>query len=443
MRELLQDYLFHVGIDVQPIDTEVHTSSMLAEFVRLEREAVKNPVAQEFWRKTLTGSRATSLESDAAHEAPTAADPVATDVVPSWLLDGLRQLATTRGVPMKSLLLAAHCVTLQRLSGEEDVTTGVVTHGRARSGGCRTGRWAVPQHDSDPAQRDTGDMAGCGGAPGPDGAREPSPSALPVAGDAIRRGPSTVRYGVQLRQLPHFLRGGGGEGVKLLDVEVYEQTNLALLATAGIDPRTQRLFLRVSGSPDRVTATQTREYVTTFMRVLAAIARTPEAAVDTKADAFESPDVTQQIAQVAAASPEAVALVTDDAAWTYAELDGAADRLAIGLLAAGMPPGARIGVMLRAFARAHRDCPRCAQGRRGRRTAGHELSAQPHRRDDRARQTIPRHLEHRRGPCTSGYIGKADRFRSSTLPAPHMCCSRPVRRVSRRASRCRTGRWPT
>ena len=37
---------------------------------------------------------------------------------------------------MKSLLLAAHCVTLQRLSGEADVTTGLVTHGRPGRAGA-------------------------------------------------------------------------------------------------------------------------------------------------------------------------------------------------------------------------------------------------------------------------------------------------------------------
>ncbi len=48
----------------------------------------------------------------------------------------------------------------------------------------------------------------------------------------------------------------------------------------------------------------------------------------------------------AAAAPDATALATDSATWTYAELDGSAERIAAGLLAAGMPPGARVGVML-------------------------------------------------------------------------------------------------
>ncbi len=55
IRELVQDYLFRLGIDVPPIDTEVHSATMLAEHVRLEREALENPAAQEFWRSCLGG----------------------------------------------------------------------------------------------------------------------------------------------------------------------------------------------------------------------------------------------------------------------------------------------------------------------------------------------------------------------------------------------------
>ena len=69
MRELVQDYLFRLGIDVPPIDTDVHSATMLAEYVRLEREALESPAAKEFWRRALAGSRATTLESYVAHEA--------------------------------------------------------------------------------------------------------------------------------------------------------------------------------------------------------------------------------------------------------------------------------------------------------------------------------------------------------------------------------------
>ena len=74
--------------------------------------------------------------------------------------------------------------------------------------------------------------------------------------------------------------------------------------------------------------------------------RSPERASDYAADELAVRDVVQFISQQAAATPDANALATDSATWTYAELDGSAERVAAGLLTAGMPPGARVGVML-------------------------------------------------------------------------------------------------
>lgn len=136
MRELLQDYLFHVGIDVAPINTEVHAATMLAEYARLEREALEEPAARDFWRNTLDGAQATSLSTCVAGEAAVTVDPVVTAPIPPRLQDAVGLLAKSRGLPLKSLLLAAHCVTLQRLSGQRDVTTGLVTHGRPGRAGA-------------------------------------------------------------------------------------------------------------------------------------------------------------------------------------------------------------------------------------------------------------------------------------------------------------------
>jgi amino acid adenylation domain-containing protein len=132
----------------------------------------------------------------------------------------------------------------------------------------------------------------------------------------------------------------------LLGFEADERTNYALLVTAAVDPRTGRLSLRVSGDRAALTASQAREYANSFIRVLAAIVRSPEQASDYAADELAARDVAQFISQQAAATPDANALATDSATWTYAELDGSAERIAAGLLTAGMPRGARVGVML-------------------------------------------------------------------------------------------------
>jgi amino acid adenylation domain-containing protein len=346
IRELVQDYLFRLGIDMAPIDTEVHSAIMLAEYVRLERAALENSAAKEFWRRALAGSRATALESYVAHEPPATADPVVAVRIPQWLQDAARQLAVSRGVPMKSLLLAAHCITLQRLSGEVDVTTGLVTHGRPGRAGAEVAAGlflnAIPirLNETPTTCLDAVEHIARWERASHRYRRYPLQAMESDAGRPLfRTAFNFVNYHL-------FAKFVGATEVELLDFEVYEQTNFELLATAGIDPRTGRLFLRVNGDPESVTTAQAREYGNTFMRVLAAIVRSPERALDPSADELTARDVTQLVAEQAADKPDTAALVADSAPWTYAELDGGADRLATGLLAAGMPPGARIGVML-------------------------------------------------------------------------------------------------
>jgi amino acid adenylation domain-containing protein len=346
IRELVQDYLFRIGVDVAPIDTGRHSATMLAEYVRLERAALENPAVREFWRRALAGARATSLESDVAHEAPASADPVVTVLIPRWLQDAARELAESRGLALKSLLLAAHCVTLRRLSGEADVTTGLVTHGRPGRAGAELAAGLflstipIRLNETPTTYLDTVEHI----------------ARLERASHRYRRYPLQAMESDAGRPLVNtafnfvnyhlFAELAGATDVELLDFEVYEQTNFSLLATGGFDPRTGRLFLRVNGDPESVTAAQAREYANAFTRVLAAVVRSPERAFDPGADELTVRDVTQLIAEQAAAKPDLVVLVADSATWTYAELDDSADRLAAGLLAAGMPPGARIGVML-------------------------------------------------------------------------------------------------
>jgi hypothetical protein len=116
--------------------------------------------------------------------------------------------------------------------------------------------------------------------------------------------PPFVEHSVQLRQFHPFAELAGITGIELLDFEVHEQTNFALLATVGIDPRTARLFLLVSCDPEDVTAAQTHEYANTFMRALAAVVRSPEQAIDLGTNAVTARDVTQLVSEQAAIKPD-------------------------------------------------------------------------------------------------------------------------------------------
>jgi amino acid adenylation domain-containing protein len=338
LRELVQDYLFRLGIHVPPVDAQVHSATLLAEYVRLEREALENPAAQEFWRVSLDGSRATSLESYVAHEATPTADPFVTVLIPQWLQCAAGQLAVSRGLPMKSILLAAHCVTLQRLSGEADVTTGLVTHGRPGRAGAEVAAGLFL--NTIPIRFDAIDHI----------------SLFERASHRYRRYPLQAMQSDAGRPLFNvvfdfvnyhlFAELTGVTGIEPLGFDAHERTNFALWVTAAMDPRNGQLSLRVSGDPALLTAMQAREYARSLVRVLAAIVRSPEQAIDSAADELATRDVAQLVSEQAAATPDATALVADTARWTYAELDRGAERIAAGLLAAGMPPGARVGVML-------------------------------------------------------------------------------------------------
>ena len=346
IRELVQDYLFRLGIDVPPIDTEVHSATILAEYGRLEREALENPAAQKFWRLALAGSRATSMESYVAHEAPATADPFVTVLIPQWLQCAAGQLAASRGLPMKSVLLAAHCVTLQRLSGEADVTTGLVTHGRPGRAGAEVAAGLFL--NTIPIRFDDGHATWLDAID--------HIARFERAGHRYRRYPLQAMQSDAGRPLFNvvfdfvnyhlFAELAGVTGIELLGFEAHERTNFALWVTAAMDPRNGRLSLRVSGDPAVLTAMQAREYAKSLVRVLAAIVRSPDGAIDSAAHELAPRDVAQLVSEQAAATPDATALVADSAAWTYAELDRGAERIAAGLLAAGMPPGARVGVML-------------------------------------------------------------------------------------------------
>ena len=346
LRELVQDYLFRLGLDVPAIDPEVHSSTMLAEHVRLERQTLEDPAAQEFWRRSVDGSHATTLDSYVAHEAPVIADPNVTVLISQWLEDAAGQLAKSRGVPMKSLLLATHCVTLQIVSGEVDVTTGLVTHGRPGRVGAEVAAGLFL--NTIPIRLDDKPVTWLDAVEHVARFERSSHRYRRYPLQAMQSDAGRPLFTTAFNHVNYHLFSelAGTAGVKLLGFEAKEQTNFALLVTAGNDARTGRLSLRVSADPSALSAWQVSEYANSFVRVLAAIVRSPDRAIDLAADELAASNVTQLVSERAAATPDASALVTDTTSWTYAELDCGAERIAAGLLASGMPSGARIGVML-------------------------------------------------------------------------------------------------
>jgi amino acid adenylation domain-containing protein len=89
----------------------------------------------EFWQRVLVTGGLTAIPRWTLDPVTGVAEHEAT--IPDDLAAALRRLADELGVPLSSVLLAAHAKVLAALSGEREVTTGYVTPGGGQSLPCR------------------------------------------------------------------------------------------------------------------------------------------------------------------------------------------------------------------------------------------------------------------------------------------------------------------
>ena len=101
------------------------------DFVALERAAIASPEHRAFWDANLSGCAATPLPRWRRRRRTAAADIAVLEVpLAPALSDRLKELGRRAGVPLKHVLLAAHCKVMELLAGHPDVLTGVESNGR-------------------------------------------------------------------------------------------------------------------------------------------------------------------------------------------------------------------------------------------------------------------------------------------------------------------------
>ncbi|MEP0858563.1 amino acid adenylation domain-containing protein [Trichocoleus sp. DQ-U1] len=106
--------------------------SHFRDFVSLEREAIASEECRNFWSKKLKDSTITKLprwfpSGEETHQKK----PCVPEIFLSYETSAnLKQLAESAGVPLKSVLLAAHLRVLSLLSGQSAILTGLVSNGR-------------------------------------------------------------------------------------------------------------------------------------------------------------------------------------------------------------------------------------------------------------------------------------------------------------------------
>jgi amino acid adenylation domain-containing protein len=102
------------------------------DFVAQERQALQTAAGQHYWQQRLRGYATTELSpcplSPSTQLAVQSRD-VEIPISPE-ILAGLQRLARSLTVPFKSVLLAAHLQVIHELSGQAEILTGMVFHGR-------------------------------------------------------------------------------------------------------------------------------------------------------------------------------------------------------------------------------------------------------------------------------------------------------------------------
>ncbi len=134
---LLTEFLrvYKERLDGRPRRHEPPLADCFRDFVARERRTLAAPESKAFWLKKLDGFAVNTLPHwmRRANGSGSGTSPVVQWEIPDETAGGLRRLANTAAVPLKSVFLAAHLTALKMMSGESDVLTGLVVHGRPES----------------------------------------------------------------------------------------------------------------------------------------------------------------------------------------------------------------------------------------------------------------------------------------------------------------------
>jgi natural product biosynthesis luciferase-like monooxygenase protein/amino acid adenylation domain-containing protein len=359
--ELFQHYLsLLTGVELPP---EPPLKLTYRDFVALEREALASTADREFWRNKLSDSTL-AIEPDppGAAEAQEYAVPISPEVSA-----GLQRLADTAGLPLKDVLLAAHARVMSLISGQSDIVTGLVMHGR-------------PDHVE--GERILGLFLNTlplrlqlGGGTWLDLARDAFAAELemmphrryPLA--AIQNDLGRFRLfdtGMIFVNF-HVYQGLTPSKSELvpLDIKDIQETNFRFMAEFSLSPFNSQIELNLRLNKAAFTDRQVESFVAYYESTLTRMAADPLERYDavcllpegerqqlitewnnTRADYPAMLCVHQLIEEQATRSPEATAVISGAERLSYGELNERANQLAHYLNGLGVGPESLVGVCL-------------------------------------------------------------------------------------------------
>jgi amino acid adenylation domain-containing protein/FkbM family methyltransferase len=127
--ELIHHYARLLGFTDEPVPPPPRTS--YRDFVALELEALESRPLRDFWLDHFRGAELQRIPRQGPPPESTAREMRTLAIrLPSALSDSLRELARSQGLPLKSLLLAAHLRVMGLVTGSTAPLTGLVVNVR-------------------------------------------------------------------------------------------------------------------------------------------------------------------------------------------------------------------------------------------------------------------------------------------------------------------------
>ncbi|MGW4350141.1 amino acid adenylation domain-containing protein [Streptomyces sp. NPDC004690] len=353
--ELMADYRA-IRAGLAPAGPAGHTVRF-ADHVALERRSLACVEDREFWRARVAGFERVALPSAWAADPRAGERPFQITVPFRDLEPGLRRLAATAGVPLKSVLFAAHLKALSTISGSHRFHSGLVCNGRLETDG---GELVRGMH------------------------LNTLPLGVELTGATWSELAGQV-FTAEVEAWPHRrfplpeMQRAWGEGTPLVDVaftyldfHVLDSRQIDSGKVVDVSPNEFALdvwtfpgVLFVSGRPERISRADGRRLAALYRRILEAMAADPRgdargSFLDAEeharlaeyatgpATAYPDACLHQLFEAQVARTPRATALrCADGSTLDYAELNARANRLARRLGELGVGQEDRVGVLLR------------------------------------------------------------------------------------------------
>jgi amino acid adenylation domain-containing protein len=342
--------------------------AMYRDFVALEKKAIASQETRDYWMGLLANANLQTLPRwphslcAGGHEQNRGPEII----LDTGIVDGLKNLGRQAGVPLKSVLLAAHQRVMSLLYGQNDVTSGLLCNGR-------------------PEDVDGEKVIGLFLNTLPFRSQLTGGSWLELVKQTFTAEQKLSAH----RRLPlsevHRLNGGravfeaafdfvhfhvynnlqGCDGLDLREGCYFEANDLTSFTTFMLDAAGTRLELHIDYDPNVICRQQIEEMSSYYVNTLRAMAVDPNSRYDqfsplseteserilvqwnrTTEDYPREKCIHELFEARAKETPSAPALTVENTTWTYAELNEQADRVAVCLTALKIGPESLVAICI-------------------------------------------------------------------------------------------------